>query len=163
MRLSSMYWKKAINKTLLGLAIVGSGQFMSCGNDEIDIPDTPLSGTVGGEKWDFKMGFFRQFSATEFELRLFSEQELSNDPCSVVATSNPFLRVVIPSSGTSHQIPNQDPIRNFKFDLGNGTVLNATSGFIEIFAFDGFRLFGYIQAISDDDNTVQGRFEIEPC
>lgn len=163
MRLSNMHWKRAIRKFSFTFAVLTAGLFISCGDDKIDIPDTPLEGLVGGEQWDFKMGFFRQWSASEYEYRLFSTQEQANDPCAVVSTSNPFIRVVVPSSGQSHQVTNADLRKNLKFDLGNGTVLNASSGFIEIFAFDGFRLYGYLQAIFDEQNTVQGRFEIEPC
>lgn len=158
-----MHWKKAFKNISLTLAILIAGQFTSCGDDQLDIPNVPLSGMVGGEQWDFKMGFFRQWSASEYEYRLFSTEEQSDDPCSVVSTSNSFIRVVVPSSGQSHQVTNGDQRKNLKFDLGNGTVFNASSGFIEIFAFDGFRLHGYLQAIFDDGNTVQGRFELEPC
>ena len=162
-RLQSMH-SKAIRLGLSISLLVIVSLFISCGDDKLDIPNTPLEGTVAGEAWTFRYGAFRQFSATEFEFRFFSTREIADDPCALVTTSNPFLRVVIPANQSSISLPIAgDNFKQFKFDFGNGTTINATSGFIELFANDGFKLHGYVQAISDDDNMVEGRFELDPC
>ena len=164
-RLLSMHFNKHILHfiSILGLAFVGL--MSSCGGDKIDIPDTPLEGLVAGEEWTFKMGGYRVFFPNDHTYSFHSMEESGNDPCALVSTSTPYLTVVIPAAQASTSLPLLDPLRNFQFNDGSGKVLGATSGFIEIFARDPLtgRIFGYLQAIFDEDNTVEGRFEVEPC
>lgn len=133
----------------------------SCGDDQLDIPNIPLAGKVAGEDWNFKMGFYR-YLGSQVEIRLFSEKEAIDDPCAIYTSTNPYIRILIPAAESSPTLPLISPY-HFVFDFGNGGSINGDSGFIEIFVSDGFRVQGYIQAVTDDDNTVEGRFELEIC
>lgn len=157
-----MHWKRNIRYCLLvgtsALLLIGT----SC-NDQIEIPDEPLTGKVAGKDWEIKFGSFRQFSASEFEYRFYSQKEVTTDACALFASTNPYISVVIPSGQASTSLPIIDPLRAFKFHFGNGSSVTANSGFVEVFAFDGFQIHGYIEAEFDENNTVQGRFTIDPC
>ncbi len=163
-RLSTMLSRR-FKHFIFILGLGGLSFSISCG-DKIDIPNTPLAGKIDGQDWEFKFGNAYIFSGgqiPEYTFRLLSTSELGNDPCPIVSTTKAHLKMVLPLGTGSYSIPFSDFNETVKFDYGNGTVLAATSGFVEIFAIDQNQLIGYIQAVLDDDNIVEGRFVIEIC
>lgn len=151
---------------LLALALGVLYSLVSCGGDGVDIPKTPLEGFVEGQEWIFKFGNAYAYSGgtiPKYTFRLLSTDELGNDPCPVVSTTNAHVRMVLPLGTGSYSIPFADFNETVKFDYGDGRVFSATSGFIEIFAVDQNQLVGYIQAVLDEDNIVEGRFFVEIC
>jgi hypothetical protein len=144
---------------LAGLLVLAS-----C-NNELDIPDVPLAGKVAGEDWQFAFMSRTPYSADKSTFYFFSTLESIADPCAVFSSSKPHLRVILPLAVGSYGVGASFNPENLKFVHGNGTELDATSGFIEIFAIDyqSRRIAGYIQALSDENNTVQGRFVAELC
>jgi len=149
--------------TFLGVVAL-SGILTSCGDDELDIPDEPLAGQVGGADWEFKLGGGTLFSSDfKYRFLLLSDKETGDDPCSIVSTSNPHIRMIIPLSTGSYSLPLPVFSENVKFVLGDGTILSATSGFLEIVAIDNRQLVGVLQASFDEDNEVLGTFIVDLC
>jgi hypothetical protein len=137
----------------------------SCLDDGIDIPNTPLSGKINGQDWTYSFTSSALYSGspTKYTFFLFSEEELNNDPCAAVSSTKPHLRVILPLQIGSYPLGPQQGVENLRFVYGNGGEFSATSGSVEILAFDFRRMAGYIQAIGDDNNTVEGRFTAELC
>ena len=73
--------------------------------------------------------------------------------------------MILPFGSGSYSLPLPIFDESVKFVLGDGTVFQATSGIIEVFAIspDTQQLVGYLQADFDEDNSVQGRFIIDLC
>lgn len=139
---------------------------ISCKGDDIDLPNDPLAGKIGGIDWDYKFGNGYPFSFDgKFKFLLLSTMESGQDPCPIVSSGNPHLQMVLPYGTGSYTIPLSIFDESVKFVLGDGTVFQATSGIIEVFAInpDTQQLVGYIQADFDEDNSVQGRFIVELC
>ena len=146
--------RRLFNMRCIVSLVLGLSLLSSCDDDGLDIPDIPLSGMVGGQEWTYQYGNNTQYSITtagsKYTLRLLSTVETSDNPCGVLASTNPYLQVVIPLTRGSYSLPILPNEENLKFVLGNGVELSAASGFIEILAVDlqnQFRVAGYIQAI----------------
>lgn len=152
-------------KTPLILILLMNGLLLtSCGDDQLDIPETPLQGQFAGEAWNFKFGNGNLYSTDgKYRFLLFSDEEVGDDPCTLVGSTRPHLAVILPIQEGSYSLPITPQNENLKFIFGDGKTLSATSGFIEIFGIDNARLVGYMQAIVDEDNSLEGRFIIELC
>ncbi|MCP4457621.1 MAG: hypothetical protein GY816_06285 [Cytophagales bacterium] len=138
----------------------------ACKGDDIDVPDVPLAGKIGGVDWEYKMGNSTLISADfKYKFLLLSTKELGDDPCPIISSSNPHLQMILPLQSGDYSIPLPVFDESVKFVLGNGTVLSATAGFITIIAIDPDtqQLVGYIDADFDDDNQVSGTFIVELC
>lgn len=147
----------------LGVAVL-SGILTSCGDDKLDIPDEPLTGMIGGTDWELKFGGGTLFSSDfKYRFMLLSTEESGDDPCSIVSTGNPHLRMILPLTTGSYSLPLPVFSENVKFVLGDGTVLSATAGFIEIIAIDNRKLVGVLKADFDEDNEVLGTFIVDLC
>ena len=158
---------KILSFTTCVLAIVVLALGTSCG-DELDIPDTPLTGKIGGQDWayEFMSSYpYGQTPAGDFKhsLRFHSSEDLTNI-CATISTK-PHLNVIMPVQVGTYSLPLPVNSETLVFDYGNGTKFQATSGFITILARDEFtgKIAGYIQAISDENNSVQGRFIANLC
>ncbi len=152
---------------VLILALAGLSFSISCG-DQIDIPKVPLEGKINGMDWsaaDYGNTTLVQGGPIpKFTYRLLSAEDPNSDsPCSGVSTTIPHVRMVLPLGTGSYSIPFPDFSESVKFDYGNGTVIHATSGIVEIFAMDQFQIAGYIEAFDGDKDSVKGRFLIEIC
>lgn len=147
------------------LLIAQLSMIMACRDDGLDIPNIPLEGKINGQDWTYSFTSSALYSGspTKYTFLLLSDEELNSDPCATVSSTKPHLRVVLPLQLGSYSLPMAQPIENLKFVYGNGTEFAATSGFIEILAFDFRRMAGYIQAVSDENNIVEGKFIAELC
>ena len=139
---------------------------ISCKGDDIDVPDVPLGGNIGGADWEYKFGNAYLFSSElKYKFLFLSTLKPGEDPCPIISSSNPHLQMILPFSTGSYSIPLPQFDENVKFVLGDGTILSATSGFIEVIVInpDTQQLVGFLQADFDEDNSVQGRFIVELC
>ena len=139
---------------------------ISCKGDDIDVPDVPLAGKIGSTDWDYKFGNAYLFSSElKYKFLLLSTLESGEDPCPIISSSNPHLQMILPFAAGSYSLPLPLFDENVKFVLGDGTVFQATSGFIEVIAInpDTQQLVGYIQADFDEDNSVLGTFIVNFC
>ncbi len=159
-----------LSKIIRSCFIIGGISFTillsSCKADEIDLPDEPLAGKIDGQDWETKFGNAYIYSSDlKYKYLLLSTAELGDDPCPILSSSNPHLQMILPLGTGSYSLPLPVFSENVKFVLGDGTVLSATSGFIEVIAInpDTNELVGYLQADFDEDNEVMGTFIIELC
>lgn len=158
-----------LNKFSWVILLLAVGSFscllVSCGDDKIDVPDIPLAGKIAGADWEYKFGNASVFlSDGSHKYLLLSTQEIGEEPCPIVSTSKPHLEMILPLAIASYSLPLFGN-NSVKFVFGNGTVLSATAGFIEIVAIDldTQRLVGYISADFDEDNEVLGTFIVDLC
>lgn len=161
-----MYLIKLIRFAILLGVITISSQLISCKGDDIDLPDVPLAGKIGGVDWEYKMGNATFVSIPDkYRILLLSTREAGDDPCPIVSSGNPHLQMILSLQSPSFTLPLPVFDESVKFVLGNGTVLTATSGFIEIVAidYDSQQLAGYIKADFDEDNAVLGTFIVDFC
>jgi len=153
---------------LLFLMIAQLSVIMSCQDDGIDIPNTPLSGTINGEEWVFSFARMQPYGVSptnpnvyKYSFYFFSSLEINGGSCGGGNSTKPHLQVVLPLQVGSYPVSFGN--ENLKFVYGNGTTIDATSGSVEILAFDAGRMAGYIQAIESEDNMVEGRFIAQLC
>ena len=158
-----------LSRFLQFVILFGTGSFapllISCGDDQIDVPDTPLAGKIAGSDWEYKFGSASVFSSDgNYRYLLLSTQEVGDDPCPIVSTSKPHLEMILPLAIESYSLPLFGN-NSVKFVFGNGTVLSASAGFLEIIAIDpdSRQILGYLKADFDDDNAVLGTFIVEIC
>jgi len=137
--------------------------FISCGDDQIDVPDVPLAGKIDGVDWEYKFGNGTPTVDFKYKFLLLSTKELGDDPCTVVSTTNPHLEMILPLGTGSYSLPLSGLNNSVKFVHGDGVVLSAVAGFLEIVAIENGRLIGYIQADDGGGNEVLGTFIAELC
>ena len=148
------------------IVVIALALGISCG-DKLDIPDKPLAGKVAGQDWEYEFMSSSQYGQTtggfKYTLRFHSSEDVTNN-CATISTK-PHLSVIMPVQVGSYSLPLAVNSETLVFDYGNGTKFQATSGFIEIFARDEFtgKIAGYIQAISDENNSVEGQFIANLC
>ena len=137
---------------------------IGCGQDEIQLPDQVLQGKIDGKDWEMKFANAYIFSSDlKYQIRFLSTVESGEDPCAIPSTANAHVSMVFrPQIGSfSIPLPIFEESARFNVNLGNSVV--ATSGFLEIFDISNSRIFGYLQAHLDDDNSVEGSFEAVFC
>jgi len=157
-------------RTLLLLIVAAvMCSIMSCRDDGIDLPDTQLFGEINGEEWVYEFSRMHQygFSSTNpnsfrYTFYFFSSSEINSGSCAGGGSTKPHIQVVLPLQIGSYPVLGFGA-ENLKFVYGNGTVFDATSGSIEILAFGNNKMAGYIQALSDENNFIEGRFIAELC
>lgn len=139
----------------------------SCGNNDINLPDKVLEGTISNREWNSDKANAYNFSGGfDYQIKFLSSEEPGADPCSAPSPSKPHLSAVFrPSEGSfsfSNVLidPNQVVVR---MHTTTSTEFVITNGFMEIYLIDNSTMFGYIQAILDDENSVEGRFEVRFC
>jgi hypothetical protein len=138
--------------------------FQSCGDKGVQINTDPMVGKIGGQDWTFKFGnAYLETGDLKYRLRFLGMQESGEDPCPIVGSGNPHMEMLTKITPSSRSLPLPVFSESLKFVLGNGTVYSATSGFIEITLVDNLIIYGYLQAIFDDNNSVQGSFRIRIC
>lgn len=136
----------------------------SCLKNDVQLPDKELEGMIAGQAWEYKFANAYLYSSDfKYRIRFLSTKEPGEDPCAVPSTGNAHLSIVIPLEIASYNL--QLPIieETARFEIAGGNSVIATSGFLEIYHIDNSRVFGYIQAILDDDNSVEGSFEAVIC
>ncbi len=136
----------------------------NCGENDIQLPDQVLVGKVEGKDWELKFGNAFIFSSDlKYQIKFLSTQESAQDPCAVPNTGNNHISMIMPLQRGSFSIPLPIVSESARFHYSDGSSAIATSGFLEIFDIDNLRIFGYLQAQLDDDNTVEGSFEVLIC
>lgn len=145
------------------LALFSILALISCGND-IDIPNTPLSGQVNGKDWEYESAN-AYITANPFEYRikfLSGKEPGAGNPCGVPVPSLDYVEMLIKPQEKSYNLPLISP-EKVSFRFQNGSELLTTSGFLEIYIIDRDLMRGYLQAEADDDNVVEGVFEVRFC
>ncbi len=140
---------------------------ISCGDNDIQLPDQILQGKINGEEWTYKSANAYLISSDfSYRARFLSSEEPVSDPCALPAPSLRNIKAIFrPSEGSFFVAPqavdnNQVQV---SFDISPSRSLIATSGFMEVYAIDNLVVIGYLQAVLDDNNTVEGSFEIRLC
>lgn len=150
--------------TSLFTFFLGCLLLLNCGGDEIQLPDQQLQGKVDGEDWELKFSNAYLFSSDfKYQIKFLSMKEGGQDPCSIPSTTNPHVSMIMPLQRGSFSIPLPNTNESARFNWSNGSSAIATSGFLEIFDISNSRVFGYLQAQLDNENTVEGSFEIVIC
>lgn len=141
---------------------------LGCGGSDIELPDQVLHGTFDGEEWTYQSanGYFQPTLGYVIKF-LSDDQPGAGTPCGVVSPSFNYLEMIIdPSVGaTSYTLPLISPEKvSFRFPQ-SGKELLTTSGFLEFYVIDinAGLLRGYLQAVVDDDHSVEGAFEVRLC
>ncbi len=138
--------------------------FVNCDNDN-GLSGPLVNGTIGGETWEYQFAKANYLSSTdEFAVEMFGQLEMETDPC-VIVSINAYISFTISNEEGYYPLPLSEGTKNLKFhQSGVGQqFLDATSGFIEITSIEGRRVGGYIQAIVDDENTIEGTFAFDRC
>ncbi|MEQ6168408.1 hypothetical protein AAOE16_14530 [Ekhidna sp. MALMAid0563] len=151
--------------------LVLSGIFLlsACGKDEVELPDEVLQGKIDGEEWTYKSAnAYLESADFRYRVTFLSTEETVSDPCALRSTAKrhitAFLRFPEYSGDytlTPQLVNDNEVVVTFNADISGSLV--ASSGFMSIFAIENRVVFGYLQAVLDDDNTVEGSFQIRLC
>lgn len=137
---------------------------ISCGENQIQLPDKKLQGVVDGEEWEMKFANAYIYSSDfKYRITFLSTLEGAEDPCTVPSTSNSHITLIMQLNRGSFSIPLPIVDESARFNWTTGGSAIAASGFLEIFDIDNSRIFGYLQAQLDDENTIEGSFEAFIC
>jgi hypothetical protein len=131
--------------------------------DDSDQPTQLLRGRIGGLDFTYKYANANSNNiGQDYVTELYGTSQLEEDPCTIFNSSKGYLSVLLPNEVGRFQVPSeirvvfaQPGIDNISFD--------ATSGFVDIIGIGGNRVDAYLQAIFDDDNSVEGEFVFERC
>lgn len=139
----------------------------ACGDDGIQLPDKDLTGTIDGEAWEYgSANGFVQTTDAQFLIKFLSSEELVSDPCALPSPGRSHVKAIFRPAIGSYTVSPQALSNNqvqVAFELSPGKSLIAGSGFMEIFDINNRIVFGYLQAIVDDENMVEGAFQIRLC
>jgi len=142
---------------------------VSCGRDNVELPEEVLQGQVNGEEWELKSAnAFLQSSDFTYKVTFLSTQETISDPCNLRTTANRHVSAFMRFPDFSGDytvapqlVTNREVVVTFNANISQS--ITATSGFMSIFALENRVALGYLQAVLDDNNTVEGSFEIRIC
>ena len=139
----------------------------ACKSDDVQLPDRILSGQIGATEWNIKSANAYLISSDfQYRVRFLSSEESVTDPCTLPnptrAHISAIFRMAEGSFTVSPRVVADNEVQVF-FEMSPSQRLIATSGFMEIFAIDNLVAIGYLQAVLDDGNTVEGSFEIRLC
>lgn len=154
-----------IRTTLLSISVLLMALLTSCDNDinDFDPELDPLKGKIAGQDWQYAAGN-AQFDGFRNDVEGLIIGEGVQDPCGVRVTSKAHLRVRFPADRRNFTLPFIDNEGYVIFNHPNGAKrLTASAGFIEVVAISGTEVIGFINADFDDNNTVQGSFELRVC
>ncbi|MEP1034099.1 hypothetical protein [Ekhidna sp.] len=154
-------------KTLVVLLIGTASIFSGCGNDDIQLPDQKLEGKIDGGEWNYQSANGYLFSSDfQYQVRFLSDEESVSDPCTLPAPTLKHVKAIFKPAERSFFVAPQvidDNQVQVSFEVSSSRSLIASSGFMEIYAIDNLVVIGYLQAVLDDDHTVEGLFEIRLC
>lgn len=159
--------KHKAKKCFYVMVILSSCLLSGCGNDEIQLPNQILEGSINGTDWSYKSANgYLETSDFQYRVRFLSSKEAVTDPCTQPNPSLTHVKAIFKPAVRSYFVAplaldnNQVQVT---FEISPSQRVVATSGFMEIYAIDGQVIFGYLQAVLDDDNSVEGSFEIRLC
>ena len=151
---------------LILIAAVLSGIY-GCGKDEIQLPDKELQGTIDGESWEYgSANAYLETANLQYQARFLSDEESVSDPCTLPRPGLRHVKAIFKPAVRSYTISPlaiDDNQVQVAFELSSSKTLIAGGGFMEVFDINNRVVFGYLQAILDDGNTVEGRFRIRLC
>jgi hypothetical protein len=134
----------------------------NCG-DNSDVEAAPLEGTIGGEAWTYKYAkaFYNEIDDL-YDAELYGTQQTEADPCSIFISGEAHISMQVPNSTGNFQVPADIQVL-FDQPGTDNAFFRATGGFIEINTAAGGQIVGFVQAMFDDDNTVEGTFSFSRC
>jgi len=142
---------------------------VSCAKDEVELPDKELQGAINGQEWTYKSAnAFLETADFRYKVTFLSTEESVSDPCALRSTAKRHITAFLrfPEYEGNYTIAPQLVNDNEVVVVFNANIsgeLVATSGFMSIFAIENRVVFGYLQAVLDDENTVEGSFQIRLC
>lgn len=138
-----------------------------CGKNDIQLPKKQLAGKISGEDWNYQSANAYIFSSDlKYQLKFLSSKEAATDPCTVPNPALTHVRAILKPAEMSYSIAPTAATDNqvqVLFDISQGKSLTAVSGFMEIYAIDNRVIIGYLQAVLDDNNTIEGSFQARFC
>ncbi|MEM7297890.1 MAG: hypothetical protein AAF391_06450 [Bacteroidota bacterium] len=140
---------------------------IGCANDDIQLPDQELLGTIDGEDWEYdSANGFLQTTDFQYLARFLSDKETVSDPCALPRPGRMHVKAIFRPAIGSFTVTPQAISNNqvqVAFEISPAKTLIAGSGFMEIFDINNQIVFGYLQAIVDDENMVEGAFQVRLC
>jgi len=142
--------------------------FQYCKSDGTQLPENDLQGKMEGTDWMYaSANAFRLSTDGQYQILFLSDEEPVADPCFLPKPGRAHVKAIFAPGVGSFAVAPQALGKNqvqVAFELSNARSLVASSGFMEIFDFNGTTMLGYLQASEDVANTfVNGRFIIEFC
>jgi hypothetical protein len=154
-----------MKKLILAAALLGSLSLAACATDDSDsssskpVDSTPVAGMVGGQTWTFAAGHTDAFLSEgedTFFATLFPTQFTT---CGFSEPSGNHLIIGIPKVVGDYPMSLS---RNMTFVVGNDNKI-AIDGHIVVTEVTATKLKGGIVAKFDDQNEVNGTFDIPIC
>ncbi|NQZ76424.1 MAG: hypothetical protein HRT61_09990, partial [Ekhidna sp.] len=125
--------KECFPLLLLAIATFLSG----CGNDEIQLPQNELEGTINGEPWSYKSANGYLISSNfQYGIRFLSSEESVSDPCTQPSPTITHVSAIFrPAMGSFFVAPEAIDNNQVKvvFEFAPGQSITATSGFMEVY------------------------------
>lgn len=147
--------------TALGCAMLLGG----CGDeDSLSVSDQPLAGTIDGAEWVFVSGNTNAFLDDE-DAYFGSLYATIYEGCGLGPSEEGHLLLGIPTAVGEYPFNLQ---RNVTFSFKRSADedqqnLVATQGLVVVDSVEDGVIKGGVHAIFDDDNVVDGRFEVRIC
>lgn len=134
----------------------------SCNNDGNE-NQKRLAGTISGQDWEYKYAkaFFNSVDNV-FDAELYGTSQTEEDPCNIFISGEAHISIQIPAESGNLSIPSDVTVVFEQPGTGN-EAFTATSGFIDITEATSQTISGYISAVYDDNNTVEGSFSFISC
>ncbi|SNS45312.1 hypothetical protein SAMN05421640_0210 [Ekhidna lutea] len=155
------------NRKSFYLIFLGLIFLAGCGGDEIQLPPNQLEGKIDNEDWSYKSANGYLISSDlRYRARFLSSKESVQDPCTLPSPSLAHVKAIFkPSLGSFFVAPQalDDNQVQVSFEISTSENLTAQSGFMEIYAIENQVIIGYLQAVLDETNKVEGSFEIRLC
>ncbi|MBI2892730.1 MAG: hypothetical protein HYY06_04210 [Deltaproteobacteria bacterium] len=132
-------------------------------DDDLPIPEATLAGQVGAEGWELAGGYTNAFLSegeAEFFAELYAEQL---EPCGFETPTRPHLIASIPKEPGEYSL-SLSLNATFVIEGADGPEnLVATDGRIVVDEVTESSVRGGMSVSYDDDNEVEGQFEVAVC
>ncbi|MEM6643554.1 MAG: hypothetical protein AAF616_11290 [Bacteroidota bacterium] len=139
---------------------------VACSGNDLDLQNQPLSGTIGGESWEYDLANAFPLGGRQFRIQFLSENEPVTDACTLPSPGLTHVKAIfVPAVGdfTVSPIAIDENQVQVAFQISPSVSVDATSGFMSIFDINNSTIVGYLQAVLNDDNTVEGAFRVSLC
>ncbi|MEM9896388.1 MAG: hypothetical protein AAF789_08460 [Bacteroidota bacterium] len=138
----------------------------SCLDDTIDLPRQELQGKIDDQEWVLgSAGAFVQSTTLQYRF-LFTPGNfgtVASDPCVNPSPTQPHVSMVFRPRLGSFSLPLASLNEEVRIHFQPGSNLLAAAGILEIIDINNGQVFGYLQAIVDDETTVEGSFVAILC
>lgn len=152
------------SKVVFIIALISLVVFTNC-DDSSDEKIPRLSGQIEGSSWKYQYSkAFYNSIEERFDVEMYGENQTEpfEDRCSIFISGETHLSVRVPFETGYYAVPGDIDVVFELSGTGNESY-TAVSGYVEVVEATSQGVSGVLQAVFDENNSVEGSFSFSSC